>query len=97
MRLKNPAIKELRSQIDPIEIRSLILCCLYMTLENNFDLQDYSFSCYTIKKHRLTRSFLEAKKLKEEYKEFLVEFIEVGLIFLAQNNIIEDKGLMKET
>ena len=72
MRLKNPVIKELRNQIDPIEIRSLILCCLYMTLENNADLQSYRFSCYTVKKHRLTKNFLESKKLKEEYKEFLV-------------------------
>jgi len=40
--------------------------CVYMTLENNLDLNSYTFSWYSIQKHRLTKSYLESKKLKEE-------------------------------
>ena len=62
---KKPILKELRAAIEPLDMRNLILCAVYMTLENNPDLNSYTFSASTVQKHRLTKSFLEAKKLRE--------------------------------
>lgn len=55
---KRSIIKELKSVINPVQMRSLILGCVYMTLENNQDLNSYTFSLYTVQKHRLTKSFI---------------------------------------
>lgn len=73
---KRSILNELKGTIIPIEIRSLILGCVYMTLESNLDLNSYTFSWYTIQKHRLTKSYIESKKLKEEAVEYLREFID---------------------
>ena len=70
-------------------MRNLILCSVYMTLENNPDLNSYTFSAYTVQKHRLTKSFCEAKKLREESIDFLGEFISNELKYLVQAKMIE--------
>ena len=90
-RKKRPLIKELRSSIQPLDMRNLILCSVYITLENNPDLNSYTFSIYTIQKHRLAKSFLEAKKLKEECIDHLAQFVEVELSYLVQAKLIEEK------
>lgn len=86
---KRPLIKELRSAIEPLDMRNLILCAVYMTMENNPDLNSYMFSIYTVQKHRLTKSFLEGKKLREESIEYLGEFISSELKYLVQIKLIE--------
>lgn len=61
---KIPLMRELRASLNPVEIRTLVLCCLYLTLENNADLNSYTFTSITIRKHRLTKNFLEEKGLR---------------------------------
>ena len=72
-------------------MRNLILCSAYPTLENNPDLNSYTFSITTVQKHRLTKSFLESKKLREECIDYLGEFIEKELKYLVQERLIEEK------
>lgn len=55
---KRSILKEMKACIEPVEMRSLILSCVYITLENNSDLSSYTFSIYTVQKHRLTKSYI---------------------------------------
>jgi hypothetical protein len=88
---KLPVLKEMKSQIQPTEVRSLILGCVFVTLENNPDLNSYIFNTQTIQMHRLAKYFIESKKLKDESIEHLPEFICPELAYLAQNKVIEEK------
>jgi hypothetical protein len=81
----------MQATIQPTEIRSLILACVYITLDNNPDLSSYTFSMYTLQKHRLTKSYLQSKKLKEEAAEYLPEFFNPELRYLIEHKIVEEK------
>ena len=59
MKKKVPIFRELMTAVNSLEIRTLVLCCLYLTLESNADIRSFTFTEATIKKHRMTKNFLE--------------------------------------
>jgi hypothetical protein len=79
---KRSLLKEMKSGIKAIEIRSLILGCVFETLDSNNDLSNYIFNTRTIQMHRLTKDYLKSKKLKEESIKNLPEFIDPELKYL---------------
>lgn len=75
-------------------MRSLILECVYITMDSNPDLGSYIFSLYTIQKHRQTRALLELKKIKDDAIEYLSEFIDAEMRYLVELRVVEEKDVV---